>query len=236
MTLLWHWGGMSYFIMYKDSKACIIIFISRLFYLLEDTWFKNVTEETFFSTILWIHPTFVGLCVSVVLGENFLKDNRISEFLCFCNLDKFEGLISIRFISSLYGILFFVSLVTHILLFFRVRELEKKKAEGIMVKIYHMDGVTISKRGPDLQTSKKLWKHSRTVVSPKASCISFIFNVLVRSLLLFLLFNIDITLHLMQITALCHNFFFCNLVEVILSPSLSQNFPSYQNRFHVLNV
>ena len=195
-----------------------------------------MTEETFFSTILWIHPTFVGLCVSVVLGENFLKDNRISEFLCYCDLDKFEGLISFKFIASLYSLLFFVSLVTHVLLLFRVRELEKKKAEGIMVVDYHMDGVTISKRGPDLQTSKKLWKHSRTVVSPKASCISFFFNLLVRTLLLFLLFNGKITLHLLQILALSHNFFFCNLVEALFSPRLSQNYPVYRYPFRVLNV
>ena len=135
-----------------------------------------------FSTILWIHPTFVALCVSVVLGENFLKDNRIAEFLCYCDLDSFEGLISFKFIALLYSQLSFVSFVTHILLFFKVRELEKKKVEGGMVEIYHKDGVTISKRGPDLQTIKKLWKHSRTVVSPKASCISLIFMYSIRNI------------------------------------------------------
>ena len=213
------------------------IHIYRLFYLSEDTWFKNVNEDTFFASILWIHPAVVvavvGFSVSVVLGENFLDDYRVLE----CDWTKYEGLISfLKLFALLYGVLAFISLVTHILLFFRVRGLEKKKAEGIMVVNYSCDGITITRRGPDLQTSKKLWKHGRTVITPKASCISFIFNVLVRSLLLFLLFNIDITLHLMQVMALCHNFFLCNLVEVIFSPSLKQNFPSYQNRFHVLNV
>ena len=236
MKLRWHWGGMSDNHNITNSKACIMIHLSRLFYLSEDTWFKNMKEETVFSTMLWIHPTVVVLCVSVVLGENILDNYRVSAFLCGCDWDKFEGLIFCKLVALSYGLLTFTSLVTHILLFYRVRELEKKKAEGIMVVNYHRDGVTISKRGPDLKTCKKLWKHSRSVVSPKASCISFIFNVLGRMLLFYLLFNFDITLHLIQILILCHHFFLCNLVEAIFSPSLSQNLPSYQNRFHVVIV
>ena len=186
--------------------------------------------------MLWIHPTVVALCVSVLLGENFLDNYRVSDFLCGCDWDNIEALTFFKLVVLSYGLSTFTSLVTHVLLFYRVKELEKKKAEGIMVVNYHGDGVTISKRGPDLKTCKKLWKHSRSVVSPKASRISFIFNVLVRMLLFYLLFNVDITRHLIQILTLCHHFFLCNLVEAIFSPSLSQNLPSYRNRFHVVIV
>ena len=190
-------------------------------------------EETFFSTLLWIHPTVVVVLVSVVLGENFLDDYRVLE----CDWTKYEGLISfLKLFASLYGVLTFISLVTHILLFFRVRGLEKKKAEGIMVVNYSCDGITITRRGPDLQTSKKLWKHGRTVITPKASCISFIFNVLGRMLCFLLLFKFGITFQHIATMALCHHFFLCNLVEAIFSPKLSQHLLCYQNRFLVLNV
>ena len=166
-----------------------------------------------------------------MLGENFLDNYRVFE----CDWQKYEGLTSLKLSALLYGVLTFISLVTHILLFFRVRELEKRKAEGIMVVNYHCDGSTISRQGPDLQSSKKLWKHGRTVITPKASCISFIFNVLGR-MLFFLLFKFGITHQHIQTMTLCHHFFLCNLVEAIFSPKLSQHLLCYQNRFPVSNV
>ena len=122
------------------------------------------------------------------------------------------------------------------LLFNRLRELETKRAEGIMLVNYQRDGISISKRSPDLQTSKKLWMYNRTVVSPKASLISFIYNILFRILMISLLFKYGFRFQSMQIIALCHFFCFCNVVEAIFSPKLRENLPHCQNRFHVVMV
>ena len=202
----------------------------------KDTWFNNIKEETFFSTILWLHPTVAGIIVSAVLGENFLDSHTVSELLCSEETrdawDAFKSLLFPKFIAVLQGVSFFIALATHILLFNRVGELEKKRAEGIMVVNYQRAGVTISKRGPDLQTSKKLWMYNRTIVSPKASLMSFIFDILFRIILVFL----GLKFHYAQIMLLCHHFCFCNMVEAFFSPSLRQNLPGYQNRFHVVIV
>ena len=172
----------------------------------EDAMFKNIKEANFFSTILWLHPTIAGIIVSVVLSENFHDSHRVSEFLCG---KSFTWLFFIKLgaVSQVLSIL--ITLATHILLFYRVRELEKQRAGGIMVVNYQMDGVTISKRGPDLQTSKKLWMYNRTVVSPKASLISFIFNILFKTIIAFFTFNYGLRFQSIQrVMVLCHHFCF----------------------------
>ena len=148
----------------------------------------------------------------------------------------FKGLYFVKVFFVLQGLSFFITLATHILLFYKLRELEAKRAEGIMLVNYLRDGVTISKRSPDLQTSKKLWMYNRTVVSPKASLISFMYNILFKIMIISLLFEYGFRVQTMQIIVLCHLFCFCNLVEAIFSPSLRENLPRCQNRFHVVMV
>ena len=167
------------------------------------------------------------------MGENFHDSHRVSEFLCG---KSFTWLFFIKLGAVSQVLSFLITLTTHILIFYRVRELEKERAGGIMVVNYQRDGVTISKRGPDLQTSKKLWMYSRTVVSPKASLISFIYNILFKIMIISLLFVYGLRIQTMQIIVLCHLFCFCNLLEAIFSPSLRENLPCCQNRFHVVMV
>ena len=191
---------------------------------------------------MWLHPTVAGLIVSVVLGENFLDSHTVAEFLCSevptrDTWEAVESLFFLKFVAVLNGVSFFIALAIHILLFYRVRELGKKKAEGIMVVNYQRDGVTISKRGPDLQTSKKLWMYSRTVVSPKASLISFIFNILFKTIIAYLTFNYGLRFQSIQrVMVLCHLFCFLPFIEAMFSPCLRENCPSYRNRFHVVMV
>ena len=200
----------------------------------EDTMFKNIKESNFFSTILWLHPTIAGLIASVVLGENFHDRHRVSEFLCG---KSFTWLFFIKLGAVSQVLSFLITLTTHILIFYRVRELEKERAGGIMVVNYQRDGVTISKRGPDLQTSKKLWMYSRTVVSPKASLISFIFNILFKTIIAYLTFNYGLRFQSIQrVMVLCHLFCFLPFIEAMFSPCLRENCPSYRNRFHVVMV
>ena len=204
----------------------------------EDTWFKNINEVKLFSRILWLYPTIVGLIVAVLLGENFLDSHRVSEFLSseLYTWHRIKRLYFVKVLAMLQGLSFIITIAIHILLFYRLRELETKRAEGIMLVNYQRDGIKISKRSPDLQTSKKLWMYNRTVVSPKASLISFIYNILFKIMIISLLFVYGMRIQTMQIIVLCHLFCFCNLVEAIFSPSLRENLPRCQNRFHVVMV
>ena len=194
-------------------------------------------EENFFSSIFWIHPAIACLIVSILLGENFLSQKTPCD--SFCTWDKFEGVI---FFLGLKNVLCnLITLVTHILMFQRKRKLEKQRTLGIMVVIYNEDGVTISKRGPDVQSSHKLWKHNRTVVTPMASLMSFLFNCLFKCSIAFFFFNNDYTLQFVEFVALCHLFFLCNLIETVCSPtlrySLTQKLPWLRRRpYSIVNV
>ena len=168
------------------------------------------------------------------MGENFHDSHRVSEFLCG---KSFTWLFFIKLGVVSQVLSFFITLAAHILLFYLVRELEKERARGIMAVNYQRDGVTISKRGPDLQRSKKLWMYNRTVVSPNASLVSFIFNMLFKIITAFLAFNYDLRFQsIQQVMVLCHHFCFLTFIEAMFSSSLRENFPGYQNRFHVVIV
>ena len=123
------------------------------------------------------------------------------------------------------------------------RKLEEQKSQGIMVVNYRdIEGVTISKRGPHVESSHKLWKHNRTVVTPVASFMSFLLNCLFKCSIAFFFFNYDYTLQFVEFMATCHLFFCCNLIETICSPtlrnSLIQLLPCFRRpyRTYIVNV
>ena len=158
-----------------------MLHIFRLFYLWQDNMLTFIKEESFFICLTWVYPALSGIIVSLSLGENFLSNNNTHIFP---ELPILWDHIwwSISFVYKLFGITNFLFIattsITHIFLFLRQRQLEKQRAEGIRVITYNRDGVTISRRAPDLQSSHKLWKHYRTVVTPQASFYSLLFTLL----------------------------------------------------------
>ena len=132
------------------------------------------------------HPALSGIIVSMLLGENFLYSNKSSTSLFFySSCSKIEFLWEQFNTSTAYNMLSFSSvsvilatIVTHILLLKRQRQLKKQKAASTMVVTYNKDGISISKRAEDKQLSNKLSRHERTVVTPKASQFCFILRLL----------------------------------------------------------
>ena len=130
----------------------IVNFLYRLFYFHQDAMLKYIREESFFNCLLWIHVTLSGMIVSVLLGENVHNFNEFHTsfiFYGFCSKKYISWEEStwsyIMLIASRFVIVLFTS-GAQIALFKKHSELEKQRAEGIMVTIYSKDGVTISRR------------------------------------------------------------------------------------------
>ena len=109
----------------------------RLFYLCEDTFISYIKEERFFNCLSWLHPVLSGIIVSMLLGEDFLtaSESHTSHiYYSCCSKTPFawKGVMGSRLVLSLSQILLIAaSLVTHLLLFIRQRQLKKLEAAGI---------------------------------------------------------------------------------------------------------
>ena len=118
----------------------------------------------------------------MLLGGNFLNSNEPhTSFIWYSSCSKipiiwqkFTGSIFNNVFALLHIVVLLFGFVTHIALLLSQRQLKKQIADGIMIITYNMDGVTISRRAPDLQSSHTLWKHNRTVVTPEASFFSLL--------------------------------------------------------------
>ena len=219
-----------------------MLHVFRLFYLNQDTMLTYIKEKNFFICLTWLHPALSGIIVSILLGENFLSHNNTHIFSTTpILLDDIWG--SFPFVYKLFGISNFLIVaatsIIQVLLFIRQRQLEKQRADGMMVITYNMDGVTISRRAPDLQSSHKLWKHNRTVVTPKASFFSFLLTLLSTLLHVFGFFSPFLG-QLVIFLAFSRFFFLYILIETIFSPtlrnSLSDVFMCHRRAYHVVNV
>ena len=211
---------------------------------------KGIKEEGFFMFITWFHPVICGIFIAMLLGEDFLSSNELHTSLIHYSSCSKIPLYPGNSRGSTYYMVFiwshvaclFVTFISQNLCFLGQRKLEKERDEGIMVETYNKDGVTISRRGPNYKTSRKLQIYLRTVVSPKASFVSFICGLSIYFLGFFLFlttessfcFDIIAFLHLSQL------FFFHTLIETILSPTLLNSFidffPWSRRTYCVVNV
>ena len=218
----------------------------RLYYLCEDALTSFIKEELFFICLTRLHPVLSGIVVSMLLGEDFLSSNESHTshiFYSSCSKTPFvwKGVSETRLVMGLSQItLITVSLVTHLLLFIRQRQLQKLKNAGVMIEMQNSDGIKVSRRSSDLQTKTKLWRHNRTVVTPEASLFSFLASLVVFSVRIynhihnqsgpstfgrFLAFS-----HFLQL------FFLCNMIETIFSPTLRSTLPWSRQTYYVCNV
>ena len=136
--------------------------------------------------LTWIHPALSGIIVSMLLGENFYDSNKSYTSLFFyssCSKIQFlKEEFNMSFAYNIFNVssiaIISVTAFTHILLHRKHKQLKKQMADGTMVVIYNEDGASISRRAEDKLLRKKLWRHERTVVTPKASQLSFIVRLL----------------------------------------------------------
>ena len=224
----------------------------RAFYLYEKTLLKNTKEESFFLCLSWLHATFCGMISSVVLGENYLNYNESQTnfvMLSSCtkipiNWEESTWSYDMLFVSCLLMTL--MTFCIHIALILRKKQLEKLKADGIMIITYNQDGVTISRRTTDQQSSNTLRNYNRTVVTPKASFFIFLGNVLfgVFTFMLYYFFGSSPSeMHFgycLVFLNSCRFFLLNNFIATIFSPNLRSTlidfFPCNRRAYHVVNV
>ena len=212
-----------------------------------------IKEESFFKSLKWFHHLLTGIIASMMLGESRLDPNEshsLHIFYSFCSKKpihwkEFQGSFANKMFAETQMILMALTFVSQIFIFLRKRHLEKQRREGVMVVIYNMDGVTISRRGPDIGSSHKLWRHNRTAVTPKASFVSFLLSLLSHLLRLYFIFSIcpsDLSIFGQFIISFhfCYLFFIDSLIETIFSPklrtSLSDFFLCSNRAYQVTNV
>ena len=113
------------------------------------------------------------------------------------------------------------------ILFKKQNQLQKQRAEGIMVVTYNQDNVTIQMRCPDTKTGRKLSKFYRTAVTPKASFLSYLLLILYHSLNGYFLFSMGTSgpqvcgQFTINLTLFVH-FFLHSLTETIFSPTVQR--------------
>ena len=184
---------------------------------------------------MWAHCAISGLIVSMSASENFYKFNEShTQFVLYSSCFKIPIIWKLEMISWSYIVFtIFHSLICpfalyiHYMLFKKQNQLEKQKAEGIMIVIYNQENVTIQKRSPDAETVRKLTNFYRTVVTPKASFLSFLLLFVYKSLNGYLFFNIAMGTSGPQVweqfiinSTLFVHFFLQSLTETIFSPTV----------------
>ena len=241
--------------MLEYSSALQSFDLFRLFYLWEDNMTAYIEERSFFNYLKWLHPALSGIFTSMLLGEHFLYYNESQTLLLWqssCYKIPMlweESLQSIHYnvISLLTYSITLITLCTQIALFIRQRQLERQRAEGVMVIYYNSDGVTMSRRTPDQPSCQQLWRHKRTVVSPEASFLTFLLRIL---LVIPQACHYFIGIHgssgptiLVQFVifyVFCKYFFLKSLIETLFSPtlrnSLTDLFPCLSRGFHAVVV
>ena len=209
-----------------------------------------ISEKSFFICLAWFHPAISGIIVSTLLGEMLLDSNTLhTSLFWYSSCSKIDILWEKCNTSIIYNIfsisstvILSITIIAHILLLVRLRQLRKKTSEGIMVITYNLDGVLISRRNEDSSSCKKLWRYERTAVTPQASLSSFILG-LVDLLHQLTLFHFSVSSGLppwaqfLMFTAFSQIFFLYNLIETVFSPNLRNSLIDFfSSRRHANNL
>ena len=212
-----------------------------------------IGEEGFFICLTWLHPALSGIIVSILLGEKLLDSNPLHTSLFWyssCSKikilwEEFNTSIAYNMFSVSSVVIVSFTIIAHILLLVRHRQLKKRQAECIMVITYNVDNVMISRRNEDSTSCQKLWKHERTAVTPQASLYSFIFR-LVATLYKGTLYHntgssgLSPLAQILIFTIFSEVFFTSNLIETLLSPNLRNSlidfFSSRRYAYNTLNI
>ena len=223
----------------------LIIELFRLFYLYE-TLLTYFTEDSFFSSLMWIYPVISGISVSVLLGDYFTNSSKSHTVLvwqsCCYKIPMLweESNWSISY-NVTYKLIFFYSITfiticTHILSYIRKRQLEKQRTDQqqeTMIVSFTGEDVAILREGldrpPGLASGQQIWRHYSTVVSPKASFLVFLLRLLLVLPLSFhhykgqSLSDPPLAGQFLIFLIFCMVFFLTTSIETIFSPTLSNS-------------
>ena len=206
-----------------------------------------IKEENFFTGLTWLHPTLSGILVSMLLGDHFINSNGSHTILFWqscCYKIKMLWEDSIQSISynvnsPIVFLITLLTLFTCIALYFKKRQLENQRIDqlrGIEIVSFSGEGVTMSRRSPDQPpaTRQILWKHYRTVVSPKASFVLFLTKlvVVIPHIALYFQGFVDpsgppLFGQFFAFIVFCKAFFLVTLIETIFSPTLRNSLTDF---------
>ena len=212
-----------------------------------------IEEQKFFNCLTWLHHVLSGVFVSVLVGENLPKlgEHHTSMFFySSCSKipvlwEEFSGLFFYNLFVISHLAIVSIGFGIQIAVFVKQKQLEKQQADGIIIETYNMDDVTISDRTPHHQSSHKLRRHNRTVLTPKASFSSFLLSVTIIILNAYFFFNIGpsgppILVEFLIFSTVSVYFFLYNFIATICSPilrnSLIDIIPCRKRKYSVVNV
>ena len=165
--------------------------LGRLFYVHQDTAQAYITEENFFSGMSILRVLYSGNVVAMSLGDSFFEYNDSHTTLAwysFCSNKPFifEEQSFIYNLQIVIAILISITtLVSHILFFYKKRQIEQRSEEVIVANFNLEDGVTITRRMEAQPSWNYLRNFQRTVVAPKASLVVFITGMIYYFVLIF---------------------------------------------------
>ena len=214
-----------------------------------------IKEENFFKCLTWVCHTLCGLCISILVGDNFLfneYDSSIIHRSC-AKIPKciiVEHSTTTLFFNKMYVcvhlVLVFVGIGINIAIFLKQRQLESQES------CWRDCFVTFDKSDVNIIRKSKqpriLWRFRRNVVSPLASFSSFIASVLYNFPAAYIFLNItsngpSVLGDLYLFSFHCVYFLWLNLIESIFSPTLRSSLlnvlpinPWFRHEYHAVVV
>ena len=231
-------------IQYKSAFVCF-----RLFYLYHDTMETYVNEENFFNCLTGVCHTLCGLCISVLVGDNFFineYDSSIIDRSC-AKIPKIILVEQSHHVYNLYTTMHvaaaFVGLCINIAIFLKQRQLESKQSVADFVATYNTSDVQIIRQTK--QPNRILWRFRRNVISPLGSFSSFLACVVYNLLGAYIFFSRtpsgpSILAELLLFSVHGVYFFCVNFIESIFSPTLCNSLinviPWLRHEYHTVVV
>ena len=190
-----------------------------------------IQEETFFKYLTWVCHTLCGLCISMLVGDNFLfneYDSSIIQRSCaklpkWILMDPSTNLAFKNIHMIVNVVLIFICLAIKIVIFLKQRQLKSQQSAADFFVTYNTNDVKIVKQRK--QPNCILWRLRRNVISPIGSFSSFLASVVYNISVCYIFLHITPSgpsvigeLLLFSVHAV---YFFClNLIESIFSPTL----------------
>ena len=143
-----------------------------------------IQEENVFKYLTWVCHTLCGLCISMLVGDNYLF-NEYNSSIIHRSCTKFPKLIlvdlsvTIAFKNLYLTVHIILLLVGHginIAIFFKQRHLESHQSATDCFATSYTSDVKIIKESKQ-PSHCSLWRFRRNVISPLASFSSFLVSV-----------------------------------------------------------
>ena len=206
-------------------------------------------EENLFKYLTWVCHTLCGLCISMLVGDNFFVneyDSPIIDRSC----TKIPKIILVEQSDHGYNLYMtmhvaaaFVGLCINIAIFLKQRQLENKQSVADFVATYNTSDVQIIRQRK--QPNRKLLRFRRNVISPSGSFSSFLACVVYNLLGAYIFFSRtpsgpSILAELLLFSVHGVYFFCLNFIESIFSPTLCNSLinviPWLRHEYHIVVV